>query len=121
MVTKYENNALTLVIEKADEASFAAPACTLDAIEAGDDVLNLYFGRHATKHKVAIALDDGKSDVVANQLIADLAPYMYSNDRVGRSLGLIKLFDEVASTYMGGAIPTAFGTIGTITISVDEG
>ena len=82
-----------VLFDNGNESVGCFPLHTLSMIEAGNDVVNLYFG-HSIKHIVVLACADGDSDAIVRNLAAIFAPMDKFHQK------LITVADDTNSVYL---------------------
>ena len=107
-----------LYVDNDNEDSAVFPADSLSVIEAGDQVVNIYFGQHEKKHKVVLACADDESELVAATIARELAkrfanPALYNMVTIADDTNSAYITDGVSATLAGG------GITGVTSITVD--
>ena len=107
---------IMLLFDNGNESLCAFPASSLSVIDAANDTVLLYFGRHATKHLVTLACADGDSELVAATIGRELAkkyqnPKLHNVIVVADDTNSVYITDGVSSALAGGGITgvTSFG------------
>lgn len=80
-----------------NEATAAFPLRDLSVIEAGNDIVNIYFQLGSLSHKVILACADGASDLLARELAV-----LFSGNKVKNTM--IEVANDDTSTYINSRI-----------------
>ena len=80
-----------------NEAAASFPLRDLAVIEAGDDIVNIYFQLGSLSHKVVLACAADASDLLARELSV-----LFSGDKVKN--GMVEVANDDTSTYINSRI-----------------
>ena len=80
-----------------NEATAAFPLRDLSVIEAGNDIVNIYFQLGSLSHKVVLSCAANASDLLARELAV-----LFSGDKVRNSM--IEVANDDTSTYINSRI-----------------